>query len=233
MSAFTEDGFLVIEDVYTEQELCALDALLASIDTNAPNFRRTNDLFAIRQFLKEVPDALPLICNDRLRTVIDTHMGKEYFIVRSIYFNKPALSNWGVPWHQDMTISVDKRTDKEGFTGWTVKHGQYSVCPPVQYMEHICTIRIHLDDTDGSNGALRVIRGSHKNGIVRTDELQELKEVVTVNVRRGSIMLMRPLLFHASEKSTTNRERRVIHIELGNMALPGGMEWSERAELIS
>jgi ectoine hydroxylase-related dioxygenase (phytanoyl-CoA dioxygenase family) len=49
-------------------------------------------------------------------------------------------------------------------------------------------------------------------------------------VEEGGIMLMHPLLFHASGKSTGNLPRRVLHIEFSNQALPEGLNWSERFE---
>jgi len=41
-------------------------------------------------------------------------------------------------------------------------------------------------------------------------------------------MIMKPLLFHASNKTTNNQKRRVIHIEFNNQELPYDLEWSER-----
>lgn len=41
-------------------------------------------------------------------------------------------------------------------------------------------------------------------------------------------MIMKPLLFHASKKTTNNERRRVIHIEFSKQELPSGLEWSER-----
>jgi len=41
-------------------------------------------------------------------------------------------------------------------------------------------------------------------------------------------MIMKPLLFHASNKTTNNERRRVIHIEFSNQQLPDGIDWSEK-----
>ncbi len=43
----------------------------------------------------------------------------DNFVVKSIYFDKPASSNWYVPYHQDLTISVDKKLELENFGPWT------------------------------------------------------------------------------------------------------------------
>jgi hypothetical protein len=44
-------------------------------------------------------------------------------------------------------------------------------------------------------------------------------------------MIMKPLLFHASNKTTNNERRRVIHIEFSKHELPDGLEWSEKTVL--
>jgi ectoine hydroxylase-related dioxygenase (phytanoyl-CoA dioxygenase family) len=111
-------------------------------------------------------------------------LGPDYFVVKFIYFDKPPSSNWFVAWHQDLTISVDRRLDVEGYA-WTVKQGQYSVQPPLAVLESIYTIRIHLDDTNEQNGALRVIPGSHRKGVIsRTTDRTPEKEI-SCSVGRG------------------------------------------------
>lgn len=229
MNSFNKYGHLVIDQVYTATEIEKLSRAISAADTKNDNFRKTNDLFAIRQFLKEMPQLAPLVFNGKIKQVIAQNLGADYFVVRSIYFDKPPLSNWAVPWHQDITISVNERQDIAGFTGWTIKQDQYSVCPPAFYMQNICTLRIHLDDTDAGNGALKVLSASHLQGIKRTNEIQIEKEKIAVcNVPRGGVMLMKPLLFHSSDKTTGDRRRRVIHIEMSNVHLPEGLSWSEK-----
>lgn len=85
------------------------------------------DLFAIRQFLKEVPASVDKIFTDKLNSIISGLFDDEYFVVKSIYFNKPENSNWFVSYHQDLTISVDKKIDLEGYGLWTGKQNQFAV----------------------------------------------------------------------------------------------------------
>lgn len=199
MQQLAEKGFMMLEDIFTSEEIDLIGDKIAQTSVDRPTFRKTNDLFAIRRFLKEIPDIQPLIFNTKLNAVISEYAGTDYFAVKSIYFDKPEKSNWFAAWHQDLTISVDKKVDCPGFGPWTVKQAQFAVQPPLDFLENIFTIRIHLDDTDEGNGALKVIPGSHLRGIYRPETIdwgQEAEEVCTV--KRGSIMIMRPLLLHAS-----------------------------------
>jgi ectoine hydroxylase-related dioxygenase (phytanoyl-CoA dioxygenase family) len=223
-----DDGFTVIENVFTDTEIEHIIEIIQQANTSKPTFRKTNDLFAIRQFLKEVPATSPFIFTKRLNSIIREIFGEGYFVVKSIYFDKPGKSNWFVSYHQDLTISVDKKIEIEGFGPWSVKQDQYAVQPPLEILESNFTIRIHLDDTDENNGALRVIPKSHVKSIYRPETIDWSKETeVTCKVPKGGIMIMRPLLLHASSRTTNNKRRRVIHIEFGNQCLPEPLQWSE------
>jgi hypothetical protein len=221
-----EQGFCILEEIYSDSEVQRIIEKIGQADVSGTAFRKTSDVFAIRRVLQEVPDLGPLIFTPRLRSIISS-FGEGYFVVKSIYFDKPGGSNWFVAYHQDLTISVDKRGEYAGFNAWTVKQDQIAVQPPVDILENIYTIRIHLDDTDESNGALKVIPGSHLRGVVRP-ELTDRSVEVVCRVKKGGVMIMKPLLLHASGRTVDARSRRVIHIELSNRPLPEGLEWGER-----
>ena len=211
-----------MENIFSAEEVDALIKEISRVDGTGPAFRKSNELFAIRRFLQEVPAIQPLIFTTRLNEVIKAYIGSDYFAIKSIYFDKPAASNWFVAWHQDLTISVDKKMDLPGFGPWTVKQDQFGVQPPQDILEHIFTIRIHLDDTDENNGALKVIPGSHLKGVCRTDAVDWKQEEGTIcTIKKGGIMIMRPLLWHSSGRTVNERKRRVIHIEFSNRVLAG------------
>ena len=50
-------------------------------------------------------------------------------------------------------------------------------------------------------------------------------------MRAGDVMLMRPLLLHASMRSTTDRPRRVLHFEVNRLELAAPLRWAERMKL--
>lgn len=229
------EGFSIINNVFTENEIENLISLIESKTANNQEnatFRKSQDLFAIRQFHKEIPETLDFIFNKNLKEIIESNFGKDFFITKSIYFDKPEKSNWFVAYHQDLTISVDQKIEAENFENWTVKQNQFAVQPPTEVLENNFTIRIHIDKTTKDNGALKVINNSHSKGILRIENLDFEKEKETIcEVEKGGIMIMKPLLFHASNKTTNNERRRVIHIEFSKQQLPNGLEWSEKTIL--
>ncbi|WP_290795332.1 phytanoyl-CoA dioxygenase family protein [Flavihumibacter sp. UBA7668] len=229
MKEFEATGFEIINEVYTDNEIQNIQDTIHSTSSNQPGFLKSTDLFAIRQFLKEIPACFSLLFNNNLKTIISSRFGKDYFIVKSIYFDKPADSNWFVAYHQDLTISVDKKVELKGYGPWTTKQNQFAVQPPIEILEDNFTIRIHLDAATEENGALKVLPGSHLKGVVRTDQLNLTDaEVKSCNVNAGGIMLMKPLLLHASGRTTNKMQRRVIHLEFSRTPLPAEISWSEK-----
>ncbi|MDV6167282.1 phytanoyl-CoA dioxygenase family protein [Flavobacterium sp. DG1-102-2] len=229
-----KNGFTILENIYTKEETEQIIKIINEADTTADTFRKSSNLFAIRQFLKEVPESISYIMNYNLITMVRQLFGNEYFAVKSIYFDKPGESNWFVAYHQDLTVSVDKKQETEGFGPWTVKQNQFAVQPTLDVLENIFTIRIHLDETDENNGALKVIPGSHNKQIYRPETIDWSKESeVNCNVSQGGIMIMKPLLLHSSGKTTNNARRRVIHIEFSNKSLPNDLQWAEYINVLN
>ena len=73
--------------------------------------------------------------------------------------------------------------------------------------------------------------GSHLKGVYRPETIDWTKEKETIcSVPKGGIMIMRPLLLHASGRTTNNKKRRVIHIEFSNQQLPSSLQWLERID---
>ncbi len=153
-------------------------------------------------------------------------------MVRGILFDKTADANWKVPWHQDLTIAVQEQHDVPGFGPWSVKAGIAHVQPPMELLERMVTLRLHLDDCDAANGPLRVLPRTHKCGRLEAasiaQERESIPEIVCTALR-GAALLMKPLLLHASSACKSPRHRRVVHLEWSANELPGGLQWHNHA----
>lgn len=233
LQQLNDTGYTIIDGIFTEGQVTEILNLINQADTSKETFRKSADLFAIRQFLKEIPEVNERIFTDKLKRLLSNLFRVEYFVIKSIYFDKPEQSNWFVSYHQDLTVSVDKKTELDGYGMWTVKQGQFAVQPPLTILKEICTIRIHLDDTDEENGALKVVPGSHLKGIYRAGDIDWTKETEEVcKVAKGGVMVMKPLLLHSSSRTTNHKKRRVIHIEFCNQELHEELQWVERINFV-
>lgn len=230
-SQLAQSGYAVIPAVYDDAEV---EAMRNELDVAASSQGRAGgegELYAIRRVLEVVPGLRERVFTEGLCPLLRGVGPSGGFLCKSIYFDKPQGSNWFVAWHQDLSISVMERRDVEGYAQWTKKSGVIGVVPPLRILAHTLTVRIHLDSTDASNGALRVVDGSHRWGIIRKERHGwDAGEEVVCEVAAGGVMLMRPLTLHASRRSQAGGRRRVLHLEFCNQELDGGMLWAERAE---
>jgi ectoine hydroxylase-related dioxygenase (phytanoyl-CoA dioxygenase family) len=160
-------------------------------------------------------------------------LGPGARLVRSILFNKGEEANWQVAWHQDLAIAVTEKADVAGYSSWSTKEGVLHVQPPVQILERMLSVRLHLDPADETNGALWVSPGSHRFGRLSASEAAVAAERNGKHlcvVRTGDALLLRPLILHASRKATSLMPRRVIHLEFAAEALlPEPLAWAEAA----
>ena len=185
-----------------------------------------------RRGLLASADIAALARSSWLLDLVRPHLAHEPFPVRAIYFDKSPKANWLVPWHQDLTVALRTRVETPRFGPWSVKEGVPHVQPPVELLEQMLTVRLHMDDADETNGALRVLPGSHRLGRLSPGQIQEQRTRqadVLCAMAAGDALLMRPLLLHASGRSTSPRHRRVLHIEYAAFALPEGLHWHEAA----
>lgn len=178
------------------------------------------------------PVVAALARSSRLLEVVQPCLTGAARAVRALFFDKSPHANWLVPWHQDLTLAAKSRAEVAGFGPWSLKEGIPHVQPPVRLLERMVTVRIHLDSADASNGALRVLAGSHCQGRLGAERIQELRgflpEFLCVSPVGGAL-LMRPLLLHASGRSVSPCHRRVLHMEYADYDLPDGLEWHDSA----
>ncbi|UOR06405.1 phytanoyl-CoA dioxygenase family protein [Hymenobacter aerilatus] len=228
------NGCATIPQVFSIQEVTQLLQIIDKAEATSHNFRRTQDLFAIRNLLGEIPELQRALFTPKLRQLLDTLFPNTTpCLTKAIYFDKPAQSNWLVAWHQDLMHNVNQRLDFLGFSPWSTKSDNVSVQPPREILESICTLRLHLDDCNATNGALKVVPRSHQCGAIPAANLPAYTlNAITCPVPAGGVMLMKPLTLHASNRSTSARPRRVIHLEFSAAELPSGLHWRERLPIL-
>ncbi|MEW4569736.1 phytanoyl-CoA dioxygenase family protein [Tautonia sp. JC769] len=238
------DGFAVVPRVLDADEIesliLAVDRARAAADQAADpaSLRRGQSTFGLRDLLGRVPEVRRLAGSPPIRELVEPILGPAAFAVRGLWFDKTSEANWNLPWHRDLTIAARRRVDAPGFSSWTVKAGIPHALAPVEVLESMLTVRLHLDPAGPDNGPLRVLPGSHRLGGSAPTEVGSWTDRVhpiECVVDRGGAVLMRPLLLHASNSAASPDHRRVIHLEFASMPLPGGVEWYDvaRAEASS
>ena len=210
------DGFAVVHDVFPAHFM----AEIADGDQDYTHARRN--------LIRDCAWARDLAGTASIRSLVEPVLGSGAFAVRGILFDKNPAANWKVAWHQDVTIEVAERREIPGFGPWSLKEGVTCVQAPASVLERMLTVRVHVDDCDEHNGPLRVLPGSHTRGVIPVHEIPHARSnstEVTCCTHAGGILLMRPLLLHASSPATSPRHRRVIHLDFAADPLPVGLRW--------
>jgi hypothetical protein len=228
-SALIEEfGYAVARQVFTSAQLTSLAEILSRLmESNSSRNSRVKD-YAMRNLLKISPPVCEFANNHPLISIARGILGENAQAVKATLFDKTAQANWKVPWHQDLTVAVDRRIEAAGFGPWTVKGGVHHVQPPISVLEGIVALRVHLDDALADSGALRVLPRTHRLGRLSAEKLMRISEEVEpviVEARRGDVMVMKPLLVHASSACASPDHRRVLHIEYAAEQLPYGLSW--------
>jgi len=219
VAALKDHGYRLVPAVFDPGEVSRMRVEADRVSAEA-------ETACVRNLYRRSPLFREMAEGERLAALI----GAGFRPVRSILFDKTAAENWSVSWHQDLAIAVERRVEVPGYGPWSVKDGVVHTHAPATLLERMATIRIHLDDTPAENGALRVIPGSHRHGRLGEAALEELthQPEVTCAAWAGDVLLMSPLILHASRKATRPARRRVVHFEYApSDALDPRLTWAE------
>lgn len=221
-----KNGHQLFKHLYSKRETNKMKQLIHQYDSK----RMPDDQGKPVRFLfREIPQLVDLCFNENLNRVLK-QFGADYFLTKATLFAKTEEQNWLVSWHQDTIIYVKNKIESPDYTNWTRKQDYFGVQPPERVLQSGISIRIHLDDTTAENGALRVLSGSHLQ-LLEEEKIEVITKnsnATTCELEEGDIHLFRPLLLHASGKSTGSRPRRVIQLEFNCYELDNGLEWASR-----
>ena len=212
-------GFSIIPGVLSAPEI----HLLAEELTRA-SLKRSRA--GVRHLLS-LPSVASLARDPRLIELAANALGCEPIPFGATLFDKSADANWLVVWHQDTALPLAERQQAPGWGPWSQKDGIVYAHAPATALEQVVALRIHLDDSFADNGPLRVLPGTHELGVLTDAQIQaaaQRLDPVTCLVARGGVLVMRPLLVHASSKAATTMPRRVVHLEYAaSSAFPSGV----------
>lgn len=215
---FASDGYVVVPAVLGEAECQSIEARLAGVAIAMAGNRSLLDFV----WCAELAGRL------RAHPLLAQALPADAVAIQCTLFEKSTDRNWLVPLHQDLSVPVAERIDHPELSGWSEKEGGLFVQPPPGLLEQLVAVRLHIDECGLADGPLRVVPGSHLAGRTDTDAALRLRDVTgetVCPVPRGGVLLMRPLLLHASSKASGRSLRRVLHFLFGPRQPPLGLNW--------
>jgi Phytanoyl-CoA dioxygenase (PhyH) len=202
-----DSGFEIVPDVLGAHDVLGLTKSLEGL--------KSRSRAGARHLMSE-PAVAELANDTRLLALAMRELGPNARPYRATLFDKSPRSNWLVVWHQDTALPLRLRRGVPGWGPWSMKAGVLYAHAPAGALEGILALRVHLDDSLPENGPLRMLPGTHANGVLSDRAIQELSVRIRPHscvVDRGGVISMRPLVLHASSKATSAAPRRVLHIE--------------------
>ena len=178
--------------------------------------------------LLDDPRIATLASTPTLRRFACAVLGDSCFAVRALFFDKTPGANWKVIWHQDLTVAARRRVDVPGYGPWTEKGGVPHVQPPVDVLEKMLAMRVHLDPCTEENGPVRVIDGTHRLDRLSPETIDQFRAQRPASAclaAEGALLALHPLLLHASSPAERPAHRRVIHIEYAARPLAAPLVW--------
>jgi hypothetical protein len=224
------DGFGMQAAVFEAGEVEQLRAELgrALSRPEAAVIQTEGAVVGARNLLQSWPGVADVWRRQPLLALLIEILGRQGGLVRTLYFDKPPVQTWALPWHKDLTIAVrDNRRPSSEFRNPTVKAGVSHVEASQAILASMLIARIHLDDVTDANGPMTVIPGSHLTGkAMNIDEASAQK----ILCRQGDVLLIRPLVAHNSlgGQPGNQNHRRILHLEFASCReLPDAYEWHD------
>jgi len=166
-TSIAEQGFSIIPNVFHHREI---ERVLGQIERRNPPRSRAGVRHALRH-----PEIAELARDRRLIQLASEILGHAAFPYGATLFDKSAVANWLVVWHQDTALPLRKRSEVPGWGPWSVKDGVLYAHAPATALSKVVTLRLHFDDSTEYNGPLRVLPGTHEMGVLTDDEIQQLE----------------------------------------------------------
>lgn len=219
---FASEGVEILRGVLLSAEIFAVKT---EVSLDNESLQRSG----IRNLEKRFDSISRLATSPAVLSIASSCLGAMPCLVRALFFDKTPDRNWFVAWHQDKTVTLNRRADMAGWGPWSLKDGVCHVQAPCEVLNQMITIRLHIDPADEASGCLKVIPGSHRLGVVKQEAIGNIvarENSVPCVVAAGDAVIMRPHVLHSSGKSTGCAHRRVVHLEYSSFALPDGICWA-------
>jgi len=176
---FAEDGYVVIEDFFTDELMAHLDNVIRDYYGENPDFWH-NDEFLEKAKTEVVPwfpqregvhDFDVIESDQRLQAISEAILGADWYTQYCmVMFSKQGTS--GQAWHQD--------------------------CPPDDPLQHNMNRLVYTSDiTDKIGGQTVIVPGSHKRGVLTVgDPVGEFDDQVVLRPKKGTLVLLHGHTWH-------------------------------------
>ena len=191
---YLDEGYITGLPVFSDEAKNDLDNFFVSLSSK---LNKEVDINQTAQWQKASLIFYELCTTPQILNYVEDLLGPNFFLWGGQFFLKEPKDGSVVPWHQD---------------------AQYWPLSP----SNAVTVWLALYDTNEENGAMKVVKGSHKDGMfkhhtnkasnlvldqeVSNDQIKE-EDIISLNLKAGEISLHNDALLHGSEANNSNKRR--------------------------
>ena len=201
VKAFWTDGFLVIDDVFPPEDVELLREAVAAPEVMRD--WRKQDVETRTVHMLEITIKHPLMMalarSERILKRITPLLGPDIQLQHSKLATKPSTKGTGIfAWHQDFAFFPHTNSD-------------------------LLAVMVMLDDATPENGAMQMVRGSHKLGLLNHDEnglfhgncqesylWEHEGRVANITPKAGGISIHHAMTLHGSPANISGKPRRGV-----------------------
>jgi hypothetical protein len=216
-------GFTVRPGALTEPALVRLLGACAPTAEVEPSRHPSGATYGIRGLLWASSGLRAELDASGVSMVAREVLGARAVPVDAIFFDKQPDANWSVPGHQDRLMPIESGSA----VAKTVRNGIAYAEPSPEILATLIAVRVHFDEVAAGDGALEVVPGSHRLGVLTPDAIRDipLSDYRAWVVARGDVLVIRPLLLHRSGRRAGAGHRRVLHVVYAADQPAGGARW--------
>ncbi|MDD5198808.1 MAG: phytanoyl-CoA dioxygenase family protein [Terrimicrobiaceae bacterium] len=181
---YATNGYLVdLPPIYSQEEMAEMNAELPDLLKLLKPGETTKD---IREWHETSTYLYDICVNPRILDLVEGILGPNFFMWASSFFIKEPFSKAVVGWHQDAYY-------------WPMKP------------QHSVTVWLAFDDVDAENGAMKIIPGSHKGGVIKHKHSGQTDSVLTLELESGMFREDTAVQFKLKAGELSLHDDRAIH----------------------
>ena len=178
------NGYLIgLPAIYTAAEMQQINADLPHLLALLRPDETAKD---IREWHETSTYLYDICMNPKIHDLVEGILGPNFFLWASSFFIKEPHSTATVGWHQDAYY-------------WPMKP------------QHSVTVWLAYDDVDEENGAMQLIPGSHRAGLLKHERSQHSDSILTLELEHGSFDEASAVSFKLKAGEVSLHDDRAAH----------------------
>jgi non-heme Fe2+,alpha-ketoglutarate-dependent halogenase len=181
---YRDQGYLLdLPPIYTTEEMATMNNELPQLLALLKQGETAKD---IREWHETSRFLYDIVMNPKIHDLVEGILGQNFFIWASSFFIKEPFSKSTVGWHQD---------------------AYYWPMTP----HNTVTVWLAFDDVDAVNGAMKLIPGSQRYGIINHKRSEKTDSVLTLELASRTVSEADAIQFHLKAGEVSLHDDRAVH----------------------